>query len=58
MPELIRPSTVLPAVRTPFVVRTEDGIDLVGEVARTLDEAAGTNDFNAASTANSRRHDG
>ena len=42
MPELIRPSTVLPAVRTPFVVRTEDGIDLVGEVARTLDEVAGT----------------
>jgi alpha/beta superfamily hydrolase len=42
MSELIRPSTVLPAVRTPFVVRTEDGIDLVGEVARTLDEAAGT----------------
>ena len=42
MPELIRPSTVLPAVRTPFVVRTEDGIDLVGEIARTLDEAAGT----------------
>jgi len=42
MSELIRPSTVLPAVRTPFVVRTEDGIDLVGEVARTLREAAGT----------------
>ena len=42
MPELIRPSTVLPAVRTPFVVLTEDGIDLVGEVARTLDEVAGT----------------
>jgi uncharacterized protein len=37
MSELIRPSTVLPAARTPFVVRTEDGIDLVGEIARTLD---------------------
>ena len=42
MSELIRPSTVLPAVRSPFRVRTEDGIDLVGEVARTLHEAAGT----------------
>ena len=42
MPELIRPSTVLPAVRTPFTVRTEDGIDLVGEVARTLDVASGS----------------
>jgi alpha/beta superfamily hydrolase len=42
MSELIRPSTVLPAARTPFVVRTEDGIDLVGEVARTLDAASGS----------------
>lgn len=42
MSELIRPSTVLPAVRTPFVVRTEDGIDLVGEVARTLDAPSGS----------------
>ncbi len=42
MPEPIRPSTVLPAVRTPFTVRTEDGIDLVGEVARTLDAASGS----------------
>lgn len=42
MPELIRPSTVLPAARTSFVVRTEDGIDLVGEVARTLDMASGS----------------
>ena len=36
MSELIRPSTVLPAARTPILVRTEDGIDLIGEIARTL----------------------
>ncbi len=42
MPELIRPSTVLPAARTPFIVQTEDGIDLVGEVARTLDKSTGS----------------
>ena len=42
MPELIRPSTVLPAVRTPFVVRTEDGIDLVGEIARPIEQAIGS----------------
>jgi alpha/beta superfamily hydrolase len=42
MPELIRPSTVLPAARTPFVVRTEDGIDLVGEVALSLDKPTGS----------------
>jgi alpha/beta superfamily hydrolase len=42
MPELIRPSTVLPAVRTPFIVRTEDGIDLVGEIARPIEEATGS----------------
>ena len=42
MPELIRPSTGLPASRTPFVVRTSDGIDLVGEIARTLDKPAGS----------------
>ncbi|MGI9144529.1 MAG: alpha/beta hydrolase [Candidatus Planktophila sp.] len=42
MPELIRPSTVLPAVRTPFVLKTEDGIDLVGEVAHSLDKSTGS----------------
>ncbi len=41
MPELIRPSTVLPAVRTPFIVRTEDGIDLVGEIARPIEKSTG-----------------
>ena len=42
MSELIRPSTVLPAARTPFVFRTEDGMDLVGEVALTLDKPTGS----------------
>ncbi len=42
MPELIRPSTILPAVRTPFIVRTEDGIDLVGEIARPIEQATGS----------------
>jgi alpha/beta superfamily hydrolase len=42
MSELIRPSTVLPAARTPFVVRTEDRMDLVGEVALTLDKPTGS----------------
>jgi alpha/beta superfamily hydrolase len=30
----IRASTVLPAVRTPLTLRTADGLDLVGEIAR------------------------
>lgn len=42
MPELIRPSTVLPAVRTQFVVRTEDRVDLVGEIARPIGAATGS----------------
>jgi alpha/beta superfamily hydrolase len=42
MPELIRPSTVLPAVRTPFIVRTKDGIDLVGEIARPIQKSTGS----------------
>ena len=33
MSELIRPSTVLPAVRTPISFQTEDGLTLIGEVA-------------------------
>ena len=36
MSEPVRPSTVLPAVRTPFTVTTEDGCVLVGEVAAPL----------------------
>jgi uncharacterized protein len=31
--ELIRPSTVLPAIRRPITIHTEDGLNLVGEVA-------------------------
>jgi len=42
MPELIRPSTILPAVRTPFIVRTEDGMDLVGEIARPIEQSIGS----------------
>ena len=37
MPEPIRPSTVLPGVRIPFTVITEDGERLVGELAEPLD---------------------
>jgi alpha/beta superfamily hydrolase len=33
MSELIRPSTVLPATRTPISFRTADGLTLIGEVA-------------------------
>ena len=42
MPEIIRPSTVLPAARTAFTVRTADGIDLVGEIARPLGPVHGS----------------
>lgn len=33
MSEPIRPSTVLPAIRTPFTLQTEDGQTLIGEVS-------------------------
>jgi uncharacterized protein len=36
MAQPIRPSTVLPAIRTPFTVTTADGINLVGEVAAPI----------------------
>ena len=36
MPELIRPSTVLPAEREAFKIRTADGLTLIGEVATPL----------------------
>jgi alpha/beta superfamily hydrolase len=42
MPELIRPSTVLPATRNAFVVRTEDGVDLIAEIARPVGESKGS----------------
>ena len=36
MAEIIRPSTVLPSLRTPFLVQTSDGVELIGEVASPL----------------------
>ncbi len=42
MAEIIRPSTVLPALRTPFHVITSDGVDLVGEVSAPLGKTVGT----------------
>ena len=36
MSEPIRPSTVLPALRTPFTVQTEDGQTLIGEVSAPI----------------------
>ena len=39
MSQPIRPSTVLPAIRTPFTVTTADGQTLVGEVAAPIDGA-------------------
>lgn len=42
MPEVIRPSTVLPAQRKAFTVRAEDGIDLIGEIAEPLGEVHGS----------------
>ena len=37
MSEPIRPSTILPAIRTPFVLQTADGQSLIGEVSAPLD---------------------
>lgn len=36
MPELIRPSTVLPAKRRPITIHTADGLNLIGEVATPI----------------------
>ncbi len=41
MSELIRASTVLPATRKNFMVRTADGVDLVGEVAAPIGKSTG-----------------
>lgn len=41
MLEIIRANTVLPAVRTPFTVQSADGLKLIGEVARPLDQSNG-----------------
>ena len=42
MPELIRPSTVLPANRTAITIKTSDGLNLIGEVATPLGEITGS----------------
>ena len=39
MPELIRPSTQLPAIRQPFTVTTSDGLKLIAEVASPINES-------------------
>lgn len=41
MSQTVRPSSVFEAVRTPFHLRTEDGIDLIGEVAAPINESKG-----------------
>lgn len=41
-PEIIRPSTVLPAEREAFTILTEDGLTLIGEIASPLGEAKAT----------------
>ena len=38
MPELIRPSTVLPAKRNQITIKTSDGLNLIGEVASPIGE--------------------
>ena len=42
MPELIRPSTVLPALRRPITIKTRDGLNLIGEVATPEGEITGS----------------
>jgi hypothetical protein len=41
MSEIIRANTVLPAIRTPFTVVTDDGLKLIGEVAHPIGESKG-----------------
>lgn len=38
MSEPIRPSTILPAIRTPFILQTADGERLIGEVSAPLEK--------------------
>ena len=42
MPELIRPSTILPAYRSAISIKASDGLNLVGEVATPLGEITGS----------------
>ena len=41
MSEIVRPSTLLPAIRTVFHVLTSDGVDLIGEVSAPLGKSRG-----------------
>lgn len=41
MSQVVRPSSVFDAVRTPFHILTEDGIDLIGEVATPINGSKG-----------------
>ena len=41
MSQTVRPSSVFDAVRTPFNLLTEDGIDLIGEVAAPINSSKG-----------------
>ena len=42
MPELIRPSTLLPANRSAITIKTSDGLNLIGEVATPIGEITGS----------------
>jgi alpha/beta superfamily hydrolase len=42
VPELIRPSTILPANRSVISIKTTDGLNLIGEVATPLGEITGS----------------
>jgi alpha/beta superfamily hydrolase len=42
VPELIRPSTVLPANRRAITIKTSDGLNLIGEVATPIGEITGS----------------
>jgi len=42
VPELIRPSTILPANRSLITIKTSDGLNLIGEVATPLGEITGS----------------
>ncbi len=41
MSEIIRSNTQLPATQTPFLVRTQDSLNLIGEIARPVGEKPG-----------------
>ena len=41
MSQIVRPSSVFDATRTPFHLLTEDGVDLIGEVAAPLGASKG-----------------